>query len=163
MSNWAIPVGLASASTLRQSNFNKMSYKNPLMPLDDTQKHVSSDTYVVHQAFQYNVNLLSSTPTSPKKRQLRNIPLSFLTIVLALWALWVLCTIVHLTDLMVSRYTRFIGRRPSRLSGGGPDEEEVGERTPLLKRVDGKVDKKVRFDVENTTVWKFDEGRITDK
>jgi hypothetical protein len=132
--------------------------KNPLMPLEDSQKHVSSNTYVVHQAFQYNVNLQSSTLASSKKKQLRNIPLSLLTIVLALWAVWVLCTIVNLTDLMVSRYTRFIGRRPSRRNGRGPDEEEVSERSPLLKRVDGKVDKKVRFDVENTTVWKFDDG-----
>ncbi|SPJ71278.1 uncharacterized protein FTOL_01006 [Fusarium torulosum] len=125
-----------------------MNYnKNPLTPFEDTQKNVSSNTML----------------TNSKKKQLRNIPLSLLAIVLALWALWVLCTIVHLTDLMVSRYTRFIGRRPSRRSDGGPDEEEVSGRTPLLRRVDGKVDKKVRFDVENTTVWRFDEGKITDK
>lgn len=45
-----------------------------------------------------------------------------------------------------------------RRNGEGSDEEEVSQRTPLLKKVDGKVDKKVRFDVENTTVWKFDDG-----
>jgi hypothetical protein len=44
-----------------------------------------------------------------------------------------------------------------RRNGGGSDEEEVSQRTPLLKNVDGKVDKKVRFDVDDTTVWKFDD------
>ncbi|KAH6952618.1 hypothetical protein DER45DRAFT_616997 [Fusarium avenaceum] len=112
------------------------------MSLDETQKDVSSNT----------------TLASPKKKQVRNIPVLFLSIALALWALWVLSTLLHLTDLMVSRYTRCIGRRASRRNGEDSDEEEVSQRTPLLKKSDGKVDKKVRFDVENTTVWKFDDG-----
>ncbi|KAI6776866.1 hypothetical protein HG530_000811 [Fusarium avenaceum] len=49
---------------------------------------------------------------------------------------------------------------PSSYRSHDSDEEEVSQRTALLKKVDGKVDKKVRFDVENTTVWKFDDEQI---
>jgi hypothetical protein len=66
---------------------------------------------------------------------------------LLFWGVFVFLTYIRYTDLVINRwrtnYHNWRGRRRR-----AKDQEQVGEQSPLVK----KVDKKVRFSDENTLV-----------